>query len=340
MKFAIIGAGNTGHALCAYLAEQKADCTLYTRSEAKAALLNASGITATGSLNAVYAVRADHELERAIRGADCILVTTQANAHRAVAAALKPIVTRGQSILVFNSNWGAMEFVQVFGSDAAEKELTIAETSAQLFVASSPTAGQVHMSIKTKIAVAASDPAKTLPLVEALTPVFPQFYPAASIIETTMSTTNPVIHVPITLLNAARVENAQPFLFYADGASHAAVDLITNIDRERIAVARALGCIIDDVLTGINSFWPTKYDNLFDALTKNETYRRAAGPKALNHRYLTEDIPFGIAPIAQIGRLFRIETPYTDALLHFADHILPAAYIKSDLQFCREDFTH
>lgn len=338
MKFAIIGAGNTGHAVSAYLAAQNADCVLYTRDAAKAEIINHNGITADGSLDGTFSLKATACLSDAVEGCDCIIVMTQANAHRAVAESLKPVLAEGQTIIIFNSNWGALEFVQVLGSDIAAKHLVVAETSAQLFVASSPVPGQVHMSTKAKVGIAASDSSKTASLIHRFSSFFPQFEPAASIVETTMSTTNPVIHVPITVFNIARVENGQHFMFYGEGVSQAAVNLIVNIDKERIAVAKAIGCNINDVLTGINSFWPQKHDNLFDALTKNETYLRSVGPKTLNHRYLTEDVPFGIAPIAQIGRLFGVKTPHTDALLGYLNCILPAEIVGNKLSFSRDDF--
>lgn len=338
MKFTIVGAGNTGHAISAYLAAQNADCVLYTRSAEKAAAINSSGITATGSLSGTYHVQATACLAEAVKDSDCVIVMTQANAHRSVAESLQPLLTNGQTVIIFNSNWGALEFVQVLGRDIQEKHLVVAETSAQLFVASSPAPGQVHMSTKAKIGIAASDPQQTAPLIERLSAFFPQLQPVASIVETTMATTNPVIHVPITVFNAARVENGQQFLFYGDGASQAAVSLIVNIDKERIAVARALGCHIDDVLTSINSFWPQKHDNLLDALTKNETYLRAVGPKTFQHRYLTEDVPFGIAPIAQLGALFGVDTPHTNALLGYLRCILPDEIVGNKLSFSRDDF--
>lgn len=338
MKFTVIGAGNTGHAVTAYLLDKGCEVTLYTRDPEKANVIEREGITAYGSLAGVYSPVVTCDLAKAVHGADYILIMTLANAHRAVAETLKPVLEQGQTVIVFNSNWGALECMQVLGEDVEKKNLTVAETAAQLFIASCPMPGRVRLSLKNKVGLACADPAKTEGLVGALHEVFPQFEPVESIVKSTMGTTNPVIHVPITIFNAARVENGQHFLFYAEGASRAAVDLVLQLDRERIAVAKALGCEIKDVLTGINSFWPKKYDNLFDALTLNPAYQQTVGPKQLDHRYITEDVPYGIAPIAQIGRLFGVPTPATDALLAYLERILPAGLPKSGLTFRKADF--
>lgn len=338
MKFTIIGGGKTGKAVAAYLTSKGAECLIKTRNAEKAAIFNRDGITAEGGINGNFKVKATTDMQEATDFADTILVMTVANAHRDVADQMAPCLKQNQRILIFNSNWGALEFKQVFGDSIKLKNLIVAETGAQLFVASAKEVGHVNMSIKAKVSVSAINPEDTQPLLDGIKEYFPQFEKGKSIIETTMSTTNPVIHVPITLLNGARIENAQPFLFYGEGASRAAVDLIVNIDKERIAVAKALGCEIDDVLTGINSFWEKKHDNLFDALTKNETYLRAKGPATLDHRYLTEDVPYGIAPIAKIGRIFGIETPYTDALLGILGCVFGNDLVNGGISFRREDF--
>lgn len=335
MKFLVYGAGNTGHALAAYLADKKADVVLYTRDPVKAEAINNKGITAEGDLEGTYNVAATACLESAVRDADCIIVMTQAGAHRAAAEAMLPYVRKGQTVLVFNSNWGALEFKQVFGPKA--DDVTIAETGAQLFVASMPEPCRVRLSIKAKVTLAACDKAKTQPLVDMLSPWFPQLEASSSILETTLGTTNPVIHVPVTIMNAARAEKGDHFLFYADGVSRAVVELILKLDRERMAVAKALGVDTADVLSGINSFWPQKHDDLYDALTLNPSYQRSVGPKKLDHRFLSEDIPFGIAPISEIGRVIGIPTPDTDALLSYLRLFLPESMTACPLAFTKED---
>ncbi len=338
MKICIIGAGNTGQAVAVYLKASGVDCILNTRSEEKAATINSHGITSAGAITGRFMIPATVDLNQAVNGADLILLMTIASAHKEVAERLKPLLVQGQKILIFNSNWGAFEFKQVLGSDIEKKNLTVAETSAQLFLSSSQEVGHIVMQVKQQVGICATDPDKTQPLLDATRAIFPQFQKSSSIIETTMSSTNPVIHVPITLLNLARVENAQHFMFYGEGVSYAAVSLILNIDKERVAVARALGCQIPDVLTGINSFWEVKHDNLYDALTKNQSYTRAVGPKSINHRFITEDAPYGIFPIAEIGDLLGVDTPYTDALIDLLRHTIDSALLNGGVNFHKEDF--
>lgn len=338
MKFAIIGGGNTGQAAAAYLVSKGGECTINTRSSDKAQIINQKGITAEGAVTGTYPVAATTDMAEAIKDSELILVMTVANGHHDVATLLKDILTDNQKILIFNSNWGALEFKKILGQDIEHKNLTVAETGAQLFLSSSVEPGQVNVALKEKITVSATDSSKTQPLIDEFKDYFPQFVKVDSIIETTMSTTNPIIHVPIALVNGARIENGQPFLFYAEGATPTVVDLIVNVDKERVLVAKKLGYEIDDVLTGINSFWEIKHDNLFDALTKNPLYIESEGPTTIEHRYFTEDIPYGIVPIAEIGKLFNIDTPYTNALIDIIKHLYGQEFVDCSIDFVKEDF--
>ncbi|WP_317855787.1 NAD/NADP octopine/nopaline dehydrogenase family protein [Chakrabartyella piscis] len=338
MKICVIGAGNTGHGISAYLADKGADVILNTRSQEKADHINANGITSAGSVTGNFKVPATTDLALAVSEAELIIIMTVANAHKEVAERLKPVLQPNQKVIVFNSNWGAMQFKQVLGDDIQKKNLIVAETSAQLFVGSIDSQGVIQFSIKAEATICATDSDKTEELIAFTKEYFPQFKKANSIIETTISSTNPVIHVPVVLLNLARVEQKQDFLFYGDGVSPLAVKMVLALDRERIAVAKAMGCEITDVLSGINSFWAIKHDNLFDALTKNETYLKSKGPKTVDHRFLTEDVPYGIAPIAKIGKIYGVATPHTDHVVALLNDLLGDGILEDGVAFAREDF--
>ncbi|MCI2059235.1 MAG: NAD/NADP octopine/nopaline dehydrogenase family protein [Oscillibacter sp.] len=339
MKFAVIGAGNTGHAVSAYLAHMGADVCLYTRSSEKAELINRIGITASGSVEGTYRIACTSDLAAAVKAAGCIVLTTTADVHHQVLEQLKPLLERDQKILITNANWGAFEGKLILGDDIREKNLWVAETSSQLCVASSKDVGSVTLSLKSGILLAATEKKNSQPFVEWLKPYIPGLSAGGNIVMTTLCSTNPVIHVPITVLNAVRTENGEPYKFYGNGISPLTVRYIEKIDAERVAVARSLGVEITDILTGINSFWPVKHDNLFDALHENEVYQRSMGPKSFNFRYITEDIPYGIAPVCKIGRLHGVDTPYTEALVRFASLLIGRDFMAEGVSFRKGDLS-
>ena len=337
MKFSVIGAGNTGHAMAAYLVHQGAEVCLWSRNPEKAAAINSNGITATGSIEGTYPVSCTTSFKEAVSFGECLVVMTTAEVHKEFFENVKPLLSEGQKILITNANWGAFEGLTVLGEVIREKNIWVAETSSQLFVASSKEYGKVHFSLKSSILLAATDPAVTEPFVQLLKPYLPSLEPGESILMTTLCSTNPVIHVPITILNTARTENAEPYKFYGNGISPMTVDYIVKIDAERVKVARALGLEITDILAGINAFWEIKHDNLFDALHENEVYQRAMGPTTFDFRYITEDIPYGVAPVSKIGKLYGVPTPYTDALVTFASLLIGKDFLSEGVAFRKED---
>lgn len=91
------------------------------------------------------------------------------------------------------------------------------------------------------------------------------------------------------------------YSFYANAATRLTLDAIEKVDAERCAVTKAAGAVPVRCVDIINSFWPNKYDTLYEAVKNNEAYLSGKGPKTVRHRYLKEDLPFGIAPIALLG---------------------------------------
>ena len=53
----------------------------------------------------------------------------------------------------------------------------------------------------------------------------------------------------------------------------------------------------------------------------NPGYRGIMAPTNLNVRYLSEDIPASLVPIASIGEMFKVPTPTLKALIHLGSII-------------------
>ena len=143
----------------------------------------------------------------------------------------------------------------------------------------------------------------------------PQFVPAENVVSTSLNSSNPVMHTPITLFNITRMENGEDYSFYADGATRLTLGAVESIDVERCAVAKAMGVTPVRCVEIINSFWPDKYSTLYDAVKNNTAYLSGKGPKTVKHRYLEEDLPFGMVPVSLLGKLYGVPTPNIDAML-------------------------
>jgi opine dehydrogenase len=239
--------------------------------------------------------------------------------------------------LVFNGNWGAFEAKEYYKDFLKENEIIVGETGAMLFMANAFEVGKVNvLGIKNQITVSTVNPDDVNILIYELKDIFPQLSKTNSIYETSLSSTNPVIHVPITLFNLARIEEGHDFSFYGEGVSMAAIGYIESIDKERISLAKKLGFTCPSILESINSFFDIKFDNLYDALNKNETYIKGRAPKSLSHRYITEDISYGIVPIVKLGKVLNMDTKYSEAIVKFAELALNVNFLEAGVSITKE----
>jgi opine dehydrogenase len=330
MKFTVIGAGNIGMATCAYLSNLGCDVTLFTRNENKAAKLRSEGLNSEGRITDHFNMKAYSNYEETLRDAEYVLITTLANNHLDVFKAMKPYLKKGQKIIIFNGNWGALEAKEYYKDFLKENEIIVAETGAMLLMANAYEIGKVNvLGIKNQITISTINPKDVDIVINDCRDIFPQFKRTSSIYETSLSSTNPVIHVPLTVFNLARIEEGHDFSFYGEGVSKAAIGYIEAIDKERIAIAKKLGFTCPSILESINSFFDIKHDNLYDALNKNETYIKGKAPKSLSHRYITEDIPYGIVPIVKLGKVLDMDIKYSEAIVKLAGLALNVNFLES-----------
>lgn len=329
MRFAVLGAGNTGKANSAFLIHSGQDVWLYDRDPARLAPLRSQGLVATGMVEGRFQVPVTCDLAQAVRDAQVILVCTVAAGHRPLAAALKGLLRPGQTIVVTNCCWGAVEFDLELGPEADEKGCCIGETSGQLILCNSPSAHAVYLkTIKKQILLACTHPQDTPAVLELLSPVFPQFQAAASVLETSLNNSNPISHGPLALFNITRMENGEDYLLFGTGATARVARFMEKLDQERVDVVRACGVHAPTQLDMLNSFWPEPQSSLYDVLHNTAAYSVTKGPTSLNHRYLSEDLPYGLAPYIRLGKKYGVETPYLSALVQMFSLYMETDYLS------------
>jgi len=128
--------------------------------------------------------------------------------------------------------------------------------------------------------------------------------------------------------NAARIELGERpfFLFGRRENTPSVVRLIGRIDRERMAIGKALGLrqwTLEEEIMMVkwNPHGETSVLPLYDAI-HTPFLEVCAGPYTLDTRHLQEDIPYGLVTYSSLGRMLGVPTPVTDAIITLAEELL------------------
>jgi len=328
---AILGAGHSGRAMAGELGRRGAPVALWNRTKANIAVLRSrGGVEVDGEVEGFGPVALiTDDLEQALAGVRVAVVCVPAFAHRELAERCAPYLGEGQMVVLNpGRTFGALEFARALAAAEGAPGVLVAEAATNLLTARSAGPAQSYISrIKHAVPVAALQAERTPEVVEALTEWYPQFTPANSTLETSFANVGAVIHPAITLLNAARIENDQGrFEFYMDGISPRVAEVLAAVDRERKAVAALLGVEVPSLVEWLASAYRATGSDLFEAVRANEGYRGITAPSTLEHRYILEDVPMSLVPIASAGRAFGLNTRAIDALIFLAGIIMDTNY--------------
>jgi opine dehydrogenase len=330
---AVLGAGHGGMAMAGHLALMGHQVNLFNRGEERLWGVRSSGcIELTGEVSGFGPIKmATTSMKEALFNANLIMVVAPALAHRWIAEQAAPYLRNGQIIVLHpGRTLGALEFKQVLTSLKVKADVIISE--AQTFIYASRAIGpsQVKIfSIKHSIPVA-SIRAYLIPLViSQLRKVYPQFVPGDNIFKTSFDNIGSIFHPALCILNAGWIEDDAQFQFYHEGATASVSLVLEKVDKERIAVAETLGIRATSAREWLYMAYSTAGASLFEAMRKNPGYRGIMAPRTLKMRYIEEDVPFSLVPIASVGKMFGVPTPTIDSLIHIASVLNNCDYIST-----------
>ncbi len=331
---AVLGAGNAGRALAADLANRGAAVSLWNRTAAHLVGIEArGGVELEGELEGfgrIQMVTAD--LRLALAGVDLVMVCVPACAHAEVAAACARQLRNGQTVVLNpGRTFGALEFVRALRAANCRADVAVAETATFVMTARTTGPAQSRVTrVKQAVPVAALPADRTPEVVSVLAPWYPQFTAAENALETSFGNVGAVIHPTIALLNAARIENELGrFDFYTDGISPGVSRVLGAVDRERRAVAALLGVEVLPLETWLTAAYGASGADLFEAIQANVGYRGIAAPSTLDHRFILEDVPMSLVPVASAGRAFGLKTRAAEALIMLAGLVHDTNYWRT-----------
>ena len=266
-------------------------------------------------------------MEEALSDAEVVLMVLPAFAQKPFAEACVPHLKDGQIIVLTPGNFGgAIEFSNIFRQRGSEQKVTIAEMECMIYSGfkSEPTVAWVS-GYKKGLRLAAYPGKDTPKVLRKMLQVYPDLRAAKNVLETGLRNINTVVHAPIVIHNAGWIEKTKGnFLFYWDGCTPAVAHVAEGVDQERLALGRRLGIELTSMLD-VSLEWygheGAKGNSLYEVLSTNPVYVKDDAPGTLHHRFLLEDIPYGMVPMESLGTLTGVPTPVTSAIVTLASEL-------------------
>lgn len=324
-KFAVIGAGHGGLAMAGHLALMGFEVKLYNRSEERLwGVKSMGGVTLEGEIDGFAKIDvASTNMKEVIEDAEIIMVVVPATAHEFIAEQSAPYLHDGQ-IVILNPGrtFGALEFKQVVKKMGNTSDVIFAE--AQTFIYASRVVGpaQAHIfRIKNSIPVASVRAYLIPKVLERLRVAYPQFVAGDNIFKTSFDNIGAVFHPAICVLNSGWIEDDAEFQFYLEGVTESVARVLEKVDLERIKVAESLGIRAMSAKEWLYLAYGAQGNDLRESMRANPGYRGIMAPNRLSIRYISEDVPSSLVPMASIGNKFGIPTPTINSIIEIASTI-------------------
>jgi opine dehydrogenase len=325
----VIGAGHGGKAMAAHLALMEFPTVLYNRTaENVAAIKELGGIylesyeggpRGFGKLTLVTS-----NIAVALQNSRMVMVVVPSSAHADVAKACAPYLTDGQIVILHpGRTCGAIEFSKVIRDNGCTADVTVAEAETFIYASRSDGPAQSRIfRIKEAVPLAALPSNRNQLVLDLVRDVFSQFIDGGNVLQTGMNNMGAIFHPALTILNSGWIESTHgDFQFYIDGVTSSVARVLESLDRERVTVAASIGIRARTGMEWLKLSYDAVGEDLNEAIHNQPGYYGINAPPTLNHRYIFEDVPMSLVPIASLGQRYGVAVSGIDAIIKIASII-------------------
>lgn len=325
-RFTVIGAGHGGKGMAAHLALMGFPVTLYNRTPENINTIKARGGIELKSFEGGphgfgHLERVTADMGEALEDAEVIMVVVPSTAHADIAHATAPHLKDGQ-IVVLNPGrtCGALEVTYIYRQEGVRADVTVAEAETLIYASRSDGPALARLfGIKEAVPIAALPATRTGRVLEALAPAYPQFIDGISVLHTGLNNMGAIFHPALALLNVGRIETTLgEFQFYVDGVSPSVARVLEVLDRERVTVASSLGIRARSALEWLQLAYHATGNDLYEAIHNQQGYYGIQAPATMNHRYITEDVPMSLVPIAALANTYGVSVRGMESIIRLA----------------------
>ncbi|MBN1372965.1 MAG: NAD/NADP octopine/nopaline dehydrogenase family protein [Anaerolineaceae bacterium] len=328
-KFTVIGAGHGGKAMAAHLALMGADVALWNRTFEHIEIMKKrggieldSGENGPRGFGELSLVTSD--ISEAIAHAQVIMVVLPSSAHGDIAKISAPHLKDGQIVILHpGRTLGAIEFMKVVRDSGCTADITVAEAETFIYASRSDGPAQARIfRIKEAVPLAALPSIRNERVLKAIEHAYPQFIDGVDVLHTGLNNMGAIFHPALTLLNAGWIEATHgDYQFYIDGVTPSVARVLEVLDRERVTVASSVGIRARTSLEWLKLAYDTSGEDLHEAIHNQPGYYGIKAPATLNHRYIFEDVPMSLVPIASLGMRYGVSVRGMESIIRLGSII-------------------
>lgn len=338
---AVLGAGHGGFAAAADLTARGLQVALHARNPQRLeAIRERGGIEARGVASGVFMpALLTTDVAEAVRGAQLVMLVVPSVAHQHYAGQLAPLLNPELPVFLNPGHTGGgLHFVHELRRAGYRAPVRTCETVTLTYISRKEGPATIGIYSYTKQLGFAAFPGRHAEALFALAhPLYPETVLRSSVLETALTNMNAVFHPPGMLMNTGWIESTGgDFLFYAQGMTEGVGKVVSAIDAERVAIADALGVPVITFLeafyrAGLTTKEAMESGSVARACRESAPNRTIRSPQSLDHRYVHEDVGFGLVPFSALGRLAGVPTPAIDAHIYLLSQATGIDYASTGL---------
>ncbi len=339
-NIAILGGGNTAYSCAADLTLRGHTVVIFSHlAHELTPIREKGGIEVTGAIEGFAKI--DHvasDIKDALEATEIALITVTAEGFEAYAHLVVPHLHDNQVVVTFGKGGGSLIFARVIKDMGIEAKVALAEGNTALYACRHLGEAKVRiLAIIKKVIIGAFPGKDTLTAIEALQEIYPnhEFSEAANVLEAILVDYNSLSHPPPTICNAALIERSVSGfrLFSEEANTPAVVNVIGELDKERLALSKALDIpavpFEEEIYrVGFNPEGKEGVLSLYEAI-HTEKLANLEGPFTLKARHLTEDIPYGLVVWCALGEMLGVPTPVSRACCVLASALNQEDYFST-----------
>jgi len=334
---AVLGGGGGGHMMAVDLTARGYDVNFYEHPSFRAGFkttLERGSIEAVGigpiGIFPIHQVSLD--IEKTVADVEWIHVAMAATGHDIFFDELVAHVQPGQKVVVWAGDFGSLRLRKKLLDAGKEEGITIVEASTLPYGTRLVDPGKIELLLVAESILVASIPKANLDGVfDDFSEMFPSIIEDKNVLCAAFNNPNPIVHPPGALLNTGRIEYSKgDFRMYGEGITQSVAYVIREIYMESRTVGKELSFDMKEYAEKDfhkkTSIMGNEFVGPFDPFT---VIQEIVGPKSVQDRYIVEDLPMGLVPRSELGRLVGVPTPVIDGIISIGSIVCQNDFWKS-----------